>query len=82
MPEILINTEMSKELKDQLCFYLGELLCEADNTFDCMEKEIVLQKIDAIYLLLGVQPKQKRLSWIEKVMDAVKNIKQVEWLLK
>jgi hypothetical protein len=66
---------MKKELENLLCEYLGELMCLSDNTFDWNEKEKVLQKIDAVNLLLGTQRLEKRLSWLEKAMEAVRNIK-------
>ena len=56
---------MEAILKDALCDYLGQLMAERDATFDWIEKDGLIQKINAVNLILGFEHKEE--TWFEKV---------------
>jgi hypothetical protein len=62
---------MKKQLEDLLCEYLGELKNDIANEFDWIRKERLLQKEDAVNLLLEMEPKEKRLNLFDIVMQAM-----------
>ena len=53
---------MKEELKDMLLVYLGELMHQKENTHDWIEKDKVINKINACNLLLGFESKDK--TWV------------------
>lgn len=59
---------MNQQLEDLLAVYLGELLYKKDNCFDWIEVEKLKEKINAVYVLLGVEKKEK------SFMEAIKEI--------
>lgn len=61
---------MSNELHDSLCEYLGGLLHKLDNTFDWIEKEKVIIKVNACYVLLGIE--KKEITFMEAAQQAMK----------
>ncbi len=60
---------MNEELKDMLCEYLGELMHNRDTTFDWIEKDKIIEKINAINVLLEVNHKEETLG--DRLMQAV-----------
>ena len=59
---------MKKELQLLLAEYLGELMHQRDNTFDWIEKDKIIIKINAAHELLEISEKKKTF------MDAIKEI--------
>lgn len=64
---------MKPELKDLLCEYLGELMHDNENTFDWIKKDELVNKINAVNVLLGI--KEVKESTMSKVIKFLKNDK-------
>jgi hypothetical protein len=60
---------MKAELQNNLCEYLGELKAEQDHTFDWIEKDSIIEKINAINLLLGFDKKES--TFLEKIKSII-----------
>jgi len=65
---------MNDNLKDLLCFYLGELMCEHENEFDWIKKDELLIKIRAVNTLLGMN-RPKEITFLEAVNELKNSIK-------
>jgi len=65
---------MNDNLKDLLCFYLGELMCEHENEFDWIKKDELLLKIRAANTLLEIKP-PKEITFLEAVNELKTNSK-------
>jgi hypothetical protein len=50
---------MNEELKSLLCVYLGDLLFKIENEYDWIEREGVIEKINAVNVLLGIGERMK-----------------------
>jgi hypothetical protein len=61
---------MNDNLKDLLCVYLGELMCENESEFDWIKKDELLLKIRAANTLLDMEPTTE-ITFLE----AVRNLK-------
>lgn len=59
---------MSKELEEQLYFHLGELMHGKDSTFDWYEKDKIIAKINAVYVLLDIDKREDR---FHNIMDDI-----------
>lgn len=60
---------MNKTLKNELCNYLGELMNDHEHEFDWILKDEIIEKINAVNLILGFDNKIK--TWYEKVSEAL-----------
>jgi hypothetical protein len=58
---------MKSELHNGLCEYLGELKAEKDQTFEWIEKDNLIERINAVNLLLGLD--EKELTFLEKIKN-------------
>jgi hypothetical protein len=61
---------MKKELHDLLCEYLGELMHKDETTFEWLERERVIEKINAVNVLLEIGEKRK--TFLEAVQEGLK----------
>lgn len=59
---------MNKELESALSVYLGELMYMDENTFDWIEKDKIIRKINAVYELLDIAEKKPTF------MDTIKEV--------
>jgi hypothetical protein len=64
---------MKEELQNLLAEYLGELMYRDENTFDWIEKEKIIEKINAVNVLLEIGEKRK--SFLEAVQETLANLK-------
>lgn len=60
---------MKKELIDELAYYLGELMYQRDLEHDWIKKDAIIEKINAINILLGIDRKEK--TWFQKVSENI-----------
>lgn len=67
---------MKEELKDMLLVFLGELMYEKDNTHDWIEKNKVINKINACNLLLGFDATNK--TWIQQLAEELNSKKRID----
>jgi len=62
---------MKQELQNLLAEYLGELMHKKENTFDWIEKDKVIAKINAVNELLDIGERQT--TFMEAIQHVVKN---------
>ena len=62
---------MNSTLESELYTYLGELMHKYENTFDWIERSQVARKLNAVYILLGIDKVEK--SELEKLIEILKN---------
>jgi hypothetical protein len=62
---------MKQELQNLLAEYLGELMHKKENTFDWIEKDKVIAKINAVNELLDIGEHQT--TFMEAIQHVVKN---------
>jgi hypothetical protein len=62
---------MKAELQNLLAEYLGELLHKEENTFDWIEKDAVIRKINAVYELLDIGVQKK--TFMDAIIEITKN---------
>ena len=60
---------MNSILESELAKHLGELMHQHETTFDWIEKEKISAKINACYVLLGIDKKLD--SWFEKIAPKI-----------
>jgi hypothetical protein len=63
---------MNNQLKDLLLTYLGELMNNEEQEPDMFKKDFILQRIEAIHILLDLPFDRK--YYINRLIECVKNI--------